>query len=175
MSTNKYQMFSDEMIQKLLNEAIGIQKGEGEKMKTIVEIKKEYLEYSAEQAEKCKKQIQVLKLDDKEDEANLEKVKLNIYGIFESLINASANKFLYQKNMGAEDKTVGFCQDFLDYFDKIPESWRINYEKAKEYNDVTQCVIEENKLSVAEHLKNHFTDIMKQLYQGAKVPESRLL
>ncbi len=130
-------------------------------MKTIEVIKKEYLDFSTEEAEKCKKQIQVLKQEDKEDEANLEKVKLNIYEIFETLIAASEKKVLNQKNMTEEEKATAFCEDFFGYFDKIPINWRINYEKAKEYNDVTQYVIEENKLFVAEQLKNQFSCIIK--------------
>lgn len=130
-------------------------------MKTIEEIKKEYLEFSKEQAEKCKKLIQVLKQEDKEDEANLEKIKLNIYEIFESLITASEKKVLNQRNKTEEEKTAAFCEEFLAFFDKIPTNWRVNYEKAKEYNDVTQYVIEENKLSVAEQLKNYFSSIIK--------------
>jgi hypothetical protein len=129
-------------------------------MKTIEEIKREYLEYSAKQAENCKKQIQMLEQEDKADEANLEKVKLNIYGIFESLIAASEKKVLSQKNIKEEGKAA-FCEDFLNFFDKIPANWKINYEKAKEYNDVTQYVIEENKLTVAKQLKNHFNSIIK--------------
>ena len=130
-------------------------------MKTIEVIKKEYLDFSTEEAEKCKKQIQVLKQEDKEDEANLEKVKLNIYEIFESLIAASEKKVLNLKNMTEEEKATAFCEDFFAFFDKIPINWRINYEKAKEYNDVTQYVIEEIKLFVAEQLKNQFSCIIK--------------
>jgi len=68
---------------------------------------------------------------------------------------------LNQRNKTEEEKTAAFCEEFLAFFDKIPTNWRVNYEKAKEYNDVTQYVIEENKLSVAEQLKNYFSSIIK--------------
>ena len=131
------------------------------KMKTIEQIKKEYLEFSTEQADKCKKQIQLLKQEDKDDEANLEKIKLNIYGIYETLIKASEKKALHNKQLEGQEKVDSFCEDFLASFDKIPANWRINYEKAKEYNNVIEFVIEENKLSVSEQLKNHFKHIIK--------------
>lgn len=129
-------------------------------MKTIEQIKKEYLEFSAEEADKCKKQIQLLEQEDKKDEANLEKAKLNIYGVFETLIKTSENKALNQKQMEEQDKVASFCEDFLAFFEKIPANWRINYEKAKEHNNVIEYVIEENKLSVSEQLINQFNRII---------------
>lgn len=130
-------------------------------MKTIEQIKKDYLDFSTEQANKCRKLIQQLKLEDKEDEANLEKVKLNIYGIFDTLIKACEKKAFNNKHMEGQEKVDSFCEDFLTSFDKIPANWRINYEKAKDYNNVIEFVIEENKLSVSEQLKNHFIRIIK--------------
>ncbi len=131
-------------------------KSMGVRMKTIEQITKEYLEFSAEQADKCKKQIQLLEQEDKNDEANLEKVKLNIYGIFDTLIKTSEKKALNQKELEEQQKVSSFCADFLATFDRIPANWRINYEKAKEHNNVIEYVIEENKLSVSEQLKNQF-------------------
>lgn len=130
-------------------------------MKTIEQIKKEYLEFSAEEADKCKKQILLLEQEDKNDEANLEKVKLNIFGIFDTLIKTSEKKALNQKQMEDQEKVDSFCKDFLTSFEKIPTKWRINYEKAKEYNNVIEYVIEENKLYVSEQLKNQFICIIK--------------
>lgn len=129
-------------------------------MKTIEQITKEYLEFSVQEADKCKNQIQLLENEDKNDEANLEKVKLNIYGIFETLIKTSEKKVLNQKQLEEQQKVSSFCEEFLAFFEKIPENWRINYEKAKEHNNVIEYVIEENKLSVSEQLKNQFNRII---------------
>lgn len=129
-------------------------------MKNIDIITKQYTEALNEKKEKCKQRCDILTKDNREDEADLEKIKLNIYDIFTTFIGVAQRQILKKEHIDENSKYEAFCNEYLQTFDKIPESWRVKLEKAKENDAVINIVIEETKLSVVSELKNIFSNLM---------------
>lgn len=129
-------------------------------MKNMDVLIKQYSELLNEKKEKCKINCDSLIKDNRKDEADLEKIKINIYEIFATFIRVTHRQIL-QKNFTDEiSKYNEFCNEYLESFDKVPNSWREKLEKAKENNSVINIVIEETKLSIASELKYMFTNLM---------------
>lgn len=129
-------------------------------MKNIETLIKQYTDLVNNKRDKCKLECNKLTNDNRKDEADLEKIKLNIYDVFTTLVGATQKQILAKKDIEDAAKYEAFCDAYLKTFDKIPESWRVNLKKAKENNAVINIVIEETKLSVAQELKNTFTNLI---------------
>lgn len=129
-------------------------------MKNIDIITKQYTEALNEKKEKCKKRCDDLTKDNRKDEADLEKIKLNIYDIFTTFIDVTKRQILKKEHIDESSRYEAFCNEYLQTFDKIPESWRLKLEKARENNAVIDIVIEETKLSIVSELKSIFSNLM---------------
>jgi hypothetical protein len=88
--------------------------------------------------------------EDRKDEANIERVRYNIYEIFVVLLNATKK--------ASKDKE-SFCDNYLKKFDTIPASWRERLEQARKHQDVETVLIEETKLKVVTELRNLFKNL----------------
>lgn len=124
-------------------------------------LEKSYLNYINENLEQLKKEITLLTSENKKDEANLIKIKTNIFDIFKTLFNVDKNQVKNKKDLNNEECYNLFCTSYLKRFDTIPENWRISLKNAKDNGDVVNQVIEETKLSIADELKNKFLEISK--------------
>ncbi len=81
------------------------------------------------------------------DEADFEKIKANVYEIFNTVWSAAIKQY------GADQPGAW---DFLkEKLEQIPSSWAVAYEKAKQHDDVKAMHIESIKLSVAEDIKQN--------------------
>lgn len=129
-------------------------------MKNIDIIIEQYTDLLNEIKEKCKLKYNELTDDNRKDEADLEKIKLNIYDIFTSFIGVTQKQISSKKDIDEDLKYEAFCSAYLQTFDKIPQSWRVKLEKAKENNAVIDIIIEETKISAASELKNIFTGLI---------------
>ena len=129
-------------------------------MKNIETLVKQYTDLLNNKREESKIKCTTLSNDERNDEANLEKIKLNIYDVFNTLVGATHKQISNKNYIDDETKYKAFCDAYLQTFDKIPQSWRIKLEKAKDHNNTIDIVIEEAKLSVAEELKNIFTNLV---------------
>lgn len=129
-------------------------------MKDLDLIIKQYSEVLNEKKEKCKQCSDALTKDNRKDEADLEKIKLNIYDIFTTFIGVAKREILKKQHADEIAKYEAFCNEYLKTFDKIPESWRAKLEKAKENNAIIDIVIEETKLSIVSELRNIFTNLI---------------
>ena len=92
--------------------------------------------------------------DDRKDDADLEKIKINIYQIFRTLFLSDIRQLEGKNLAGIED--IAIYGGFLQRFETIPANWRISLDKAIEHGDTTKQVIEEQKLEVANELKERF-------------------
>ena len=112
-----------------------------------------------ENQKNIKKSIEKLDSSEAKDEAIHEKVRLNIYEIFETLFNTSIKK-VYGLHL-SEDEVLyeSLSKTYLEFFTRIPASWRINYEKAKANGDAYNLFLEELKLDTAEKIKDNFTKL----------------
>lgn len=107
--------------------------------------------------EKTNESVQKLNEEDKKDEANLEKVKLNVYDIFKTMYGASEKKIYNPSNKSSDDKKLEeFKLAYLAFFDKIPANWIISLEKAKKHEDFEKIHIEEIKLAAMEEVRSNF-------------------
>lgn len=88
--------------------------------------------------------------EDRKDEANIERVRYNIYEVFVTILNASKK--------AAKDK-ASFCESYLKKLDTIPASWQVRLELARKHQDVETVLIEETKLKVVAELKNLFQNL----------------
>ncbi len=86
-------------------------------------------------------QAQTLEAENRQDEANLEKIRRNVYGIFTSLANAD-----WAQAQRAADPAVSFVQLHTQRFERFPEPWRKRLEAAQSHGDVITQTIEETKL-----------------------------
>lgn len=116
-------------------------------MEDVNWIKDNYLIFLQNEEESTKDTIAKLQKEERIDEANLGKVKLNIVEIFSKMFNIS------YKNT---DDPVVLKEKYLSYFDKITKPWYINKDKALEFNKETEVIIEEIKIQEAESLKKQF-------------------
>ncbi len=100
---------------------------------------------------KCHDDIKLLSAESREDEANFEKIKCNVYEIFKTVLGVAA------KNEGAEpDKVKGF---FLSRLEKIPSNWQAAYELAQKHNDEIAMHRESLKLETAKKIRNEFCTV----------------
>ncbi len=129
-------------------------------MKNIDALIMQYTELLNEKKEKCRLKCDELTNDSRNDEADLEKIKLNIYDVFNTLVGATKKQIYAKNNVDDTKKYEEFCNAYLKTFEKIPQSWRIKLQKAKEHNATIEMVIEETKLAVADELKQIFTNMI---------------
>ena len=113
-------------------------------------MEQQYLTRIKEKKQECINLISNLSKESRQDEANLEKAKLNIYEVFETLYHAT-------KKQAKSDEE--FLVLYQKRFETIPESWRTRLRLAREHDDVATAVIEEIKLGVVEELQELFLQI----------------
>ncbi|TAH74798.1 MAG: hypothetical protein EWM47_01465 [Anaerolineaceae bacterium] len=101
------------------------------------------------------------KADDRKDEADLEKVKSNIYEVFKTLFLSDIKQLEGKDLAGIKD--ISIYGGFLQRFETIPDNWKISLDKAIEHGDTTKQVIEEHKLAVAVELKERFIAMFDEL------------
>lgn len=121
-------------------------------MKDINWLRNNYLIFLKEKEETTKSTIKKLQKEERIDEANLEKIKLNIIEIFSKMFNISDS-----------DDPIDLKEEYLSYFDKITKPWYINKEKALEFDKEKEAIIEEIKIQEAESLKSKFKNYCEQM------------
>ncbi|CAK7033772.1 hypothetical protein CIW83_11735 [Tissierella sp. P1] len=121
-------------------------------MKDINWLKENYLNFLREKQENFKRSIEDLQKQECVDEANLEKVRLNIVEIFYKMFNISLS-----------DKSVDLEEKYLGFFDKITKPWYINKEKALKFGDEKEVIIEGIKIQEAEELKSRFKEYYNEI------------
>lgn len=99
-----------------------------------------YLNSSIETAQEKEKELIAT---ERKDEANLQKIRANIYGICLTVIQVVA-KTKSEKEL---------WKDYTARLDNISRSWVESYEKAKAHQDVEKILIEETKFQVLKEVK----------------------
>lgn len=119
-------------------------------MEDINYLKESYTNFLNKREKDINTAILKLQREDRIDEANLEKIKLNVVGIFSKMFAISYN-----------DNPEILKEKYLGFFDKITGPWHINRDKALEFKDDENIIIEEIKIQEAENLKKKFEDIIE--------------
>ena len=84
----------------------------------------------------CQTRCEMLERDGREDEANFEKIRANVFGIFRTI-------------SGVAEKQQMPLQFLRKKLTEIPESWTLSREKAEQHGADEQAVIETIKLAAA--------------------------
>lgn len=108
--------------------------------------------YFEEQIAMCRQRSNTLLADERADEAVFEKVKANVYGIFQTILSAAGNA------RGGDHEAVR--QFFLEKAESIQENWRTAYEKAEKHEDPVRMQIERIKMDTIREIKASFLRIV---------------
>ncbi len=109
----------------------------------------EFIMYLNNAIEIARKKEQELIITERKDEANLQKIRANIYGICRTVFEVVA------KTKSGDD----LVKEYTNKLDNLPKNWVESYEKAKVHNDVTKILIEETKLEVLREVKARFIEL----------------
>lgn len=122
-------------------------------MQDINSLKEDYLNFLNMREESLRRSIEDLQRQECRDEANLEKIRLNVVEIFHKMFNISFS-----------NDPVELKDKYLNFFDKITTPWRVNREKAIEFGKDREAIIEELKIEEAEKLKIKFKDYYEKIF-----------
>lgn len=99
---------------------------------------KEYENFLKKLLADCAKEEKLLAEEDRKDDANMCRIRSNIYGIFLSFLEVSAD-------MGDEER-----ESFIrSRAARVSQAWEESRKKAKEHKDAEKILIEEIKLEAA--------------------------
>ncbi len=108
----------------------------------------EFLTYIDQSIAACAKKERALIEENRKDEANMERIKSNVYGIAKSLYQVTEE--LADKH-GEEHRAM-----FVDKMEAVMVPWKKSLEAAKQHMDSEKECVELIKLSVAEEIVKVF-------------------
>lgn len=123
-------------------------------MGNLIALKEEYEAFLQAEMQKHKDGEVKFREEGAIDESNFEKIRYNVVDIFQKMLNAS-----YTQAMKANSIEV-LAKAYRGYYDRIPTNWRINLQKAREFNSVKDIVVEEIKLGKLEEIFNVFDQLV---------------
>ena len=94
----------------------------------------------------CKEKADIYAADDREDEADHEKIRLNVYDIFLKMFNLSLKK---------TESKAAFRKMYLDFHQTIPRNWHAARAKAIK-DDTIDYYIEDIKIETANQIEAFF-------------------
>jgi len=106
----------------------------------------------------CNEQRKKLLNDDRNDEATFEKIKANIYEIFQKMLSLAIRK------SGENERAIRAF--FLEKLEQIPATWTVSYEKAVMHGDTETMHIEKIKLDVVQEIKVACSSIWEEQDDG---------
>lgn len=116
---------------------------------------KEFIDYLEISAAMMVEEEKKLILDERKDEANLIKIKKNIFDIFRTVFLS------IMKDKTVDEKNIKML--FTEKMDTIPKNWKISYENAKIHNDVEKIVIEEIKFQTLDLISTKFNELWGEI------------
>ena len=103
----------------------------------------EFLMYLNNSIETAQKKEQELIATERKDEANLQKIRANIFGICLTVFQVVAK----------EKSDEMLWKEYISRIDNISKNWVESYEKAKLHQDVEKILIEETKFQTVNEVK----------------------
>lgn len=110
--------------------------------------------YLDEQIAAGEQRSKLLAADDRTDEGNLEKIRINVYGIFKTILSTAERVY------GEDD--LAKKHFFLQKAEQIPTNWITSYEKAKQHGDIEKMHVESIKLDTIQEIKNMYMQIWEE-------------
>lgn len=135
-------------------------------MTTIKDAKQAMISMLTGKKQICMRAIKELNADNRRDEADLEKVRLSVYSIFETVLGAMEKKVVTGSNLGKklseEDQAKAFYTEYLSSLKNIPANWKDKQDKAEEKGMTEQQVIEEIKLATVNEIQEYFLGLYRE-------------
>lgn len=100
--------------------------------------------YLLEQRNLCETRIRDLSRDGREDEAVFEKIRLNVFDIFRTVLSAAKTA------TGSQEEAVRF---FLERLHQIPQAWEKSLAAAQSHGDDAKVHIEKLKLDAVAQIR----------------------
>ena len=119
-------------------------------MKTTAERLIPYRAFLTSEKTRISGLIHQLEEQNRQDDANLMKIRLNILGVFETI--ASADE---QQTSNWED----FCQRYEPRFHTLTAPWRARMASAQQHGDLPSLLVEEEKLAAANQIQHVFLSV----------------
>lgn len=107
-----------------------------------------FTEYIDKKIQDLKNEEMILEKEERKDEANFIKIKINICEICKILYYVS------KKEANAQNVK----EFYLQKIEKLSLEWKASKEKAKEHNDIEKMTIEELKLEVLKDMKQKYME-----------------
>ena len=117
-------------------------------MKTVSECLVPYRAYLAQEKAKLAKEVQALEAGGCFDDANMLKIRLNIFDVFETVASADEKQC---------STWADFCARYEPRFDTLTAPWNARLASAVRNSDTKTRFIEEVKLSAAKRIREVFT------------------
>lgn len=108
-----------------------------------------FINYLNDSIETAQKKEQELISTERKDEANLQKIRANIYDICLTVFQVVS-----KTKQGKE-----LWKEYESRLDNVSKNWVESYEKAKTYNDVEKILIEETKFQVVNEVKEKLQEL----------------
>ena len=102
-----------------------------------------YMDYLARRQTALRQEERALAAAQRKDEADLTKIRINVYGICQTVHTALEQAL----------EPEAFPQKYLEKLDGLPGNWRAALEKAREHGDVERIVIETIKLETLAEIR----------------------
>ena len=119
-------------------------------MNAISERLTPYRAFLAQEKEKLAQQIAELEGQNRQDEANQAKIRLNIYGVFETVAAADEK---------ATASWEDFCRRYEPRFETLTAPWNARLQSAVRNSDSLTRFTEEIKLSTAKRIHKEFLSL----------------
>ena len=102
----------------------------------------------AAQIHDCTTKHDALLRDGRADEANFEKIRANVFGIFDTVLDAAEK--------AARGDAEAAARFFASRLAQIPQSWYDALETAQKHGDETRAHVERIKIRAAEEIRARF-------------------
>lgn len=116
----------------------------------------QFFEYITMKKEECTTEEKTLRADNRQDEANLCKIRFNVYDIFAVLLKGARTMMEKKEFAARQEREQAVYEEFQARCKRIPASWHENLAKAKQFGATDKAVIEEIKLGVVEEILQYF-------------------
>ncbi len=111
-----------------------------------------YRAFLKQEGDACSARVAQLEAAQRWAEANLEKVRRNITGVFSALLTAD-EAYLQKAGQPTLD---AFCERFCPRFESLSAAWRAHLSAASAHGDLQTQLVEETKLVTANRLWEAF-------------------
>lgn len=125
-----------------------------------------YTESMEQEKEKLLGLMVQLQSDNRRDEAVFEKIRLNVYNILLSYLQASIVKVSKQRGEEEGGFLEAFCQEYLACFDKVEIPWQQKLDYAAVHDILEDKITEEIKLETARKIRGLFISCMESVNFG---------